>query len=300
VLVGIFVLVLTAALIAGILWFSAGRIGRGYDEYVVYMDESVIGLSRDSTVKYYGVDVGRVHKIELGPGYPKRVRLLLQLNPGTPVKNDTVATLESQGLTGLAFINLTEGGEDTEPPPIVIAGEPPVIQSGHSTWGGLEHSVTELVVHLNDVSRRLQELLSEENQVSIRSTLANLTKLSDQLANRSDTLGTSLDDLAAFTQNARNASSHLPRLMQTLNDSADALNRMAGEIGATAVTVRDTVKNGKQDLKKILDGATPELTGMIHELRRAAENFRRFSEQLDRDPSVLLRGPPPRRRGPGE
>lgn len=293
VLVGIFVLVLTAALIVGVLWFSAGRIGQAYDEYIVYMDESVIGLSKDSTVKYYGVDVGRVHKIQLGPGYPRRVRLLLQLEPGTPVKKDTIATLESQGLTGLAFINLTGGGKDAEHLAKMPGEELPVILSGKSTWGNLEHNVSQLVSNLNDASSRLQELLSDDNQASIKRTLVSLGKLSEKLHGP-------IDDLADFIKNARKAGSRLPQLMHALNDAAESLDTMAREISGTATMVRDAVSASRQDVKRVVGEAEPELTGMINELRRAAENFRRFSEQLDRDPSILLRGPAHRKPGPGE
>ncbi len=293
VLVGIFVLVLTGVLIVGVLWFSAGRIGQAYDEYIVYMDESVIGLTKDSTVKYYGVDVGRVHKIQLGPGFPRRVRLLLQLEPGTPVKKDTIATLESQGLTGLAFINLTGGSKDAELLLKTPGEEPPVILSGQSTWGNLEHNVSHLAANLNDAASRLQGLLSDDNQAEIKRALGNLAKLSERLQ-------APIDDVAVFAQNARQAGSHLPQLMQALTDAAESLDTMARDISASAATVRDAVSASRQDVKRVLDAAEPELTGMINELQRAAENFRRFSEQLDRDPSVLLRGPAHRRPGPGE
>ena len=67
VLIGLFVLLLTLTFIGGILWLSAGGTGRVYKEYLVYMKESVSGLSRDNVVKYHGVDVGRVREIGLDP-----------------------------------------------------------------------------------------------------------------------------------------------------------------------------------------------------------------------------------------
>ena len=109
VLVGLFVLALTLTLIAGVLWLGSGGPGRVYDEYLLYMQESVSGLSRDNAVKYHGVDVGRVREIALDPRRAEEVRLLLEIDRGTPIREDTVATLETQGLTGLAYINLTGG-----------------------------------------------------------------------------------------------------------------------------------------------------------------------------------------------
>ncbi len=66
-IVGVFVLGLGAALIAGVLWLSSGGAYRkAYDTYQTYMDESVSGLSRDAPVRYRGVEVGRVRRMALG------------------------------------------------------------------------------------------------------------------------------------------------------------------------------------------------------------------------------------------
>ncbi|MFO0733195.1 MAG: MCE family protein [Nitrospiraceae bacterium] len=54
------------------------------------------GLSVDSTVKYRGVDVGRVKEIALNPETPEEVRLTLDILHGTPIKTDTIAVLETQ------------------------------------------------------------------------------------------------------------------------------------------------------------------------------------------------------------
>lgn len=113
--IGAFVLVLGAATIAGVLWFSSGKyFNKDQDFYLTYIDESVSGLKLDAPVSYRGVEVGRVHKIILAPGNVEQVQLTLAVEHGTPVKVDTVATLQTQGLTGLAFIELS-GGASSSP-----------------------------------------------------------------------------------------------------------------------------------------------------------------------------------------
>ncbi|MDE2089916.1 MAG: MCE family protein, partial [Gammaproteobacteria bacterium] len=105
--VGLFVLVLGAALIGIVLWLSAGNFNRqAYVTYYAYMQESVSGLNVNAPVKYHGVDVGRVRRIMLDPHDPARVRLVLDVVRGTPVKTDTVAMLAAQGLTGIAYVEL--------------------------------------------------------------------------------------------------------------------------------------------------------------------------------------------------
>ncbi|HSW21320.1 MAG TPA: MlaD family protein, partial [Burkholderiaceae bacterium] len=74
--VGAFVIVLTVAMIAGVLWLASGMYNRkAYDTYETYMTESVSGLTLNSTVRYRGVEVGRVREIGLAPGNVEQVRV---------------------------------------------------------------------------------------------------------------------------------------------------------------------------------------------------------------------------------
>jgi phospholipid/cholesterol/gamma-HCH transport system substrate-binding protein len=300
VLVGLFVLALTLTLIAGVLWLGSGGPGRVYDQYLVYMQESVSGLSRDNAVKYHGVDVGRVREIALDPRRAEEVRLLLEIDRGTPIREDTVATLETQGLTGLAYINLT-GGAAASPALKARPGEQyPVIQSRPSTWGRLDRAVEELASNLIGVSKRFELLLSDENQRHISRSLAHLDDLSSALAERSGDMASALDDLTTTLRHTRDASTGLSDLVTTLQSAASALERMADEIRDTSASVRRVVRARDRDLQRFTGEALPEAAVMINEARRAAQNLRRFSEQLERDPAVLLRGGPPRAPGPGE
>jgi len=300
VMVGLFVLVLGITLIAGVLWLGAGGPGRVYDEYLVYMQESVSGLSRDNAVKYHGVDVGRVHRIELDPERGEEVRLLLQIDQGTPIREDTVATLEAQGLTGLAYINL-KGGSADSPLLEARAGERyPVIESRPSTWGRLDLAVEELVSNLIVVSKQFNVLLSDDNQRRIGSILAHLDQLSGTLAGSSSSLTGSLENMSVTLQRTRDASAELPGIVAQIGAAATALERMADEVRNAGRSVRQVVQARDRDLQRFTGEALPEAAVAINELRRAAQNLRRFSEQLERDPAVLLRGGAPRAPGPGE
>lgn len=300
VLVGLFVLLLTTAFIAGILWLGAGAPGRSYDEYLVYMQESVSGLSRDSTVRYHGVEVGQVREITLGPSQERRVRLLLRINQGTPIRADTVATLETQGLTGLSYINLVGGSAAAPPLRPTEDGQLPIIRSQPSIWGHLDRSLGELADNLIDASARLEVLLSDDNQRFITRTLGHLEALSGALAGRADALVATLDDLAAAARQTRATSTQLPDLVGRLRAAAVALEGMAAEVGTAGTVVREAVTARGRDVARFSSEVLPEAVLLVGELRQAAENFRRFSEQLEQDPSRLLYGAPAAAPGPGE
>jgi phospholipid/cholesterol/gamma-HCH transport system substrate-binding protein len=158
-MVGAFVLILGAALVGGVLWLSSGRpYGTAYDTYQAYLRESVAGLNLNAPVRYHGVDVGRVRKIALAPGDVEQVQLTLALDRGTPVKTDTMAVLQTQGLTGIAYVEL-QGGSRDSPPLRAREGEPyPVIQAGPSLMVRLDASLSDAAVALKGIARLSEEL----------------------------------------------------------------------------------------------------------------------------------------------
>lgn len=299
-LVGLFVLGLGAALIAGVLWLSTGGQEVGSTRYIVYMTDSVAGLNRDSAVTYRGVNVGRVRDISLSPDDPQRVRLLLEVDQRTPVNTDTVATLEMQGLTGLGYINLSGDSQDTAPLTATAGEDYPVIPSRPSLLGRLDQSLTELADNLIATSKGLRSLLSDENRDLLVATLHNLKQITDSVASRSEQVGQALDGAATTLDNVRDASTHLPEMLVRLKGSAIALEKMANEMADASGELRDTVRARGEELGRFTGSALPEAALMTQELRRAAENLRRLTESLQRDPSVLLRGTPAPKPGPGE
>src|SRR5512134_3044553 len=134
VIVGTFVAILGAAALAVFLWLGKSDYRGVYDRYYADMRESVAGLSVNSTVKYRGVEVGRVKDIVLNPENPEEVRLTLDILHTAPIKTDTVAVLETQGLTGLATVNLTGGSRDAQKLEPAPGQEYPIIKTGSSLF----------------------------------------------------------------------------------------------------------------------------------------------------------------------
>lgn len=297
-LVGAFVLILGALLIGGVLWLSSGKSYRkAYDTYLVYMSESVSGLSLDAPVRYRGVQVGGVRRIALAPGNAEQVQLTLDIERGTPVKQDTVATLRVQGLTGIAHVELSGGSRDS-PPLEPGAGEKhPVIRSKPSLMLRLDTGVTALIGNLNRSSESVNALLDEENRAVLRRTLANLERLSGTLAAHTGEIDAGLNHASRAMENTARltalASAELPQLLQRIQRSADAFDRMANETARAGSSAASTIENVRAE-------ALPEARQAITELRELTASLRRFSEALERNPGMLLQGRPAVPPGPGE
>lgn len=290
-LVGLFVLVLGITLIAGVMWLGAGGPKAAYKLYLTYMTESVYGLSKDSAVTYRGVNVGLVRNIDLDPGNPERVRLLLEIRADTPIRENTIASLETQGLTGLVHVNL-EGGTDTAPELQAKPGEEyPVIPSRVSLMGRWDESVEIVLGNLIEISDRINRLLDDRylDKVlhELQATLSNSREVSERLRNLLEHVD-------------RDVAVRLPSLVEQLQVSAASVEQMAEQITTTSKAVERVVRNSGGDLEQFSAQALPEASTLVVELRQAAENLRRFSEELERHPEILLRGAPEPRPGPGE
>jgi phospholipid/cholesterol/gamma-HCH transport system substrate-binding protein len=297
VVVGAFVLVLSTALIGGVLWLSSEKSYRKvYDVYQAYMKESVAGLNLNAPVRYQGVEVGRVQKIVLAPGNVEQVQLTLAIEHGTPVKVDTVAVLQTQGLTGIASVELTGGGRDS-PALKALQGEPyPVIKTGHSLMARLDSSVTSLLANLNRTSENLNALMDDENRRTVKNMLKDIEMLSRTLGARSATIDAGLTNAARTMENTARLTDDLSRLTQRVQQSADAFDHMSKELANAGTSVRGTLDNTRQFTSVTL----PEVHQMVIELRDLTGSLRHFSGELEQNPSMLLYGKPAAQRGPGE
>ena len=109
-LIGLFTLAVIAAAFGFVYWFSGGDRGQSRQSVRIVFSGSVSGLSNGSVVLFNGIRVGEVTDISLLPEDPRRVLSVVQVDARTPVRTDTRARLEYQGLTGVAQIALV-GGE---------------------------------------------------------------------------------------------------------------------------------------------------------------------------------------------
>lgn len=295
--VGIFVLVLSAVLIGGVLWFSSGKSYRMvYDVYQTYMKESVAGLNLNAPVRYRGVEVGRVQKIALAPGNVEQVQLTLDIVHGTPVKVDTVAVLQTQGLTGLAFVELTGGSRDSPALKAQADEKYPVIKTGPSLMTRLDSAVTSLLTNLNRASENFNALMDEDNRRAVKNTLKDIEVLSRTLAARSTAIDASLTNAARTMENTARLSNELPQLAQRIQRSADAFDRMANELARAGASAGSALDSTQQFTSETL----PEVHQLVIELRGLTSSLQRVSGELEQNPSALLYGKSAAKRGPGE
>ncbi len=300
-IVGAFVLVLGAVLIGGALWLaSGGTLQKKYDLYLAIMDESVAGLNLNAPVKYNGVDVGKVREIQLDPGNPERVRLMFAIERGTPVKEDTIAVLKTQGLTGIAYVELSGGARDSPPLAATAGNEYPEIRTKASLSARLENILTSVLAKLDNTSGNINAILSDENQAAFKSALADIAAVARTIAARKDTIDAGITHAAHTFENASRITAQAGPVIDRIGRSADAIEKMGNEVSRTSTSAGKVVDSAGADISRFTAETLPELERLLGELSTLTNSLRRLSEQTERDPRGLLFGRTPVPAGPGE
>ncbi len=300
-IVGAFVLVLGAVLVAGVLWLaSGGAWQKQYGLYLAVMDESVAGLNLNAPVKFNGVDVGKVRAIELDHVNPNRVNLLFAIERGTPVREDTIAVLKTQGLTGIAYVELSGGAAGSPPLGTLAGNEYPVIRTKPSLSARLENVLTSVLTRLDGTSNAINAILSAENQAAFRSALADIAIVARTIAARRDTIDAGITQAGRTLDNTARATVQLEAVVARIGRSADAVEKMGNEVARTSLSAGKAVDAVGADVKRFSTETLPELERLLGELGALSTSLRRLSEQTTRDPRGLIFGRTPVPDGPGE
>lgn len=187
-IVGIFVIALLTAIVLGIIWLSSGFVWDKYNIYKVDMEESVSGITVNSTVEYNGVEVGYVKCVKINKAKPRLVEILLNVKRNTPVTQGTRAKLEMRSITGNAFIGLEDNGTDMRPLQVLPGQTYPIIKTIPSIYvklntilveanesiKQLSNSFAQISNTFSKIGSSIQALLNKQNLNSIKQILKNV------------------------------------------------------------------------------------------------------------------------------
>jgi phospholipid/cholesterol/gamma-HCH transport system substrate-binding protein len=298
--VGVFVLALSAVLIIAILWLAVGAGSKKhYDLYMAIVNESVAGLNVDASVKYLGVDVGKVRTIELNPSDPQEVQLIFAIAKGTPIKEDTEAVLKTQGLTGIAYVELRGGTPDSQPL-VAGPGQYPVIRTRPSLSARLENVLTTVLANLDRTAANVNALFDDENLAEVKKILVNTSQVMNTIAAQKTEIASLIANAAKTADQTARAAAHIDPMLARISKSADALEKMANETTLAATSTKKTAREVGTGVRQFTGETLPEVERLLGELNALSASLRHLSDQTDNNPSSLLRGLQPVPLGPGE
>jgi|GEM_PF-35807 len=326
---GIFVLVVSAMLIVMAVWLT--RDTGEHSLYEISSSEAVNGLQPQAAVRYRGVPVGKVMDIGFDPKATGNVLVRIALDETAPVTGSTFATLGFQGVTGLAFVQLDDSGEDKTP--LATSEQSPArIPMRASLLSKLSDQGVAILTRLEQTSERVNTLLSNENQQQMMATIVGFgdsARSVQKMAERMQTLSANLDDVLNAQLGPQRV--NIPRfvddataMLKSLQTTAVGVDQTVVEFGKTAsaftaMAERLNAEGGAVD--RMTEGAAaltqgaaalteagqafnagtlPRLNRTSDEATRTARRVQRAVSAVEDNPQSLIFGNGPIAPGPGE
>jgi len=296
---GLFALILGVTLLASLWWFSDGR--EAQRSYLLESHGSVTGLNIEALVRYRGISAGKVSDIRIDPADPRKILVQIRMRSDIPLTRGTRATLAYQGVTGLAYVQLDDRGDNPEP----LAGdggELPRLTLQPGLMEQLTDTTLDTMRRLKLVSERITGFFNEENLQRLSNTLERLESAAAgadrTFADVPATLASVRSVLAP--ENLERLSATLANLEQASADAAPAVSELRNLMTRLqGIAERlDTTTTAAGD--RVLDDTLPQLNGLLKELTTTSQRMGHLIDEVDASPQMLLLGRTQPRPGPGE
>ena len=290
---GAFVVVVTALLALLAIWLTRDSVQRNL--YEMSTSETVSGLQPQATVRYRGVAVGKVERIGFDNKVKGNVLIRVSIDQAAPMTRSTFATVASQGVTGLGFIQLDDNGESTErlvpndddPPRLVLKP------------GGLDKLLRQSEAIFNQAEQataRINQLLSPQNEAAINTAVTQLAQAAGSINRVAKALEPTAATLPALSKDARAALQAVRSVTDEVGVTAQRLNARGGPL--------DKLTEGGAALaagvETFIAATLPKLGEVADETARTMRQLRRTVNAVDDNPQALIFGNGPAVPGPGE
>ena len=293
VLIGAFALAGFLGVLAFLLWFAQFELDRQFDYYDVRFS-SVSGLSRASEVRFSGLPVGQVVDVRLSPDLDGTVMVRLEVQGDTPVRTDSVATIESMGVTGVSYVGITSG--NAESPLLMEEGAGiPEIEAGRSVLQSLTEDAPRIIEEAVNVMENVGQLLNEDNQQKVQNILDNLEQSSGEIeaalsefSGVSRTIATATDDIAAFTGQLNPVVTAVEGTLGNLDTTLEALTSLSGRIETSLDVADDALQSGRGALDAAELFMTGELQAISQDLTATTLFLREQTEGLVTDARGMI------------
>lgn len=283
-LVGSFVLALMLSSVAFVVWMTGGSQAEKTLVYHMRFEGSVTGLQVGSQVRFRGIPVGQVKSIDIiedetDPKKPISIEVAVEIKENIPLRENTRAVLEAQGITGVSFVQLVAEAEGsdarlakpTKKQKVYVLTKPSSIEK-------IFKSFPELLAELTVLTVQAKKLLTDENIERITATLGNIETISANMAKDSD-------DITALFREGREVLEAATPAIVRFAKSASAIEDAAREI-------ETMIKTNQQPIADFAATGLYDLSQFFVEARQLVQALSRISKKLDKDPARFLFGDP--------
>ncbi|MEO1199315.1 MAG: MlaD family protein [Pseudomonadota bacterium] len=286
-LVGLFTLAVIAAGVVFVFWMDRYGAADGYVGYRIVFSDDVTGLGQGAPVMFNGIRVGEVVEIDFAEDDPTQVVAVIRVSEETPIKVDTTAQLQAQGITGGNFIQLRSGRPDAQD--LVEAwGEDsdPIIYADRSAFANVVEGVQQAVADVEEAAETLSRILVD-NDLAIRNTVQNIEQFSEALAQNTEGVDEFLASASAAARRFDTLGVEVESLTVSLQERIEGID--PGALGRTVDNVdRFTAElaDNADRITAFIEDATSaarQITVVADRLEDVVDNAAEISDAIDPD-----------------
>ncbi len=281
ILIGAFTLAGILGAFGFFLWLAKFEVTRQYAYYDVLFD-NVSGLSAAGGVSYNGLPVGQVISLNLDEDDPSKVRVRIEVDADIPVTEETIAQLQSLGVTGVGYVELTGGSASAARLP-----QDSVIKSKRSTIQSLFEGAPKVLDEAVTLLQELNSVVDEKNRKAVSDIL-------DNLASATGRLDKTLSDFESVSANIGNAAQDIgvfTKKLDPLISSAESTLETGTDTLKSIKTASDTAKEALDEAKVTLTTTNrvieQDIRPFIERGSDLAENLTRLSQEAGASLSVI-------------
>ncbi|MHA7777670.1 MlaD family protein [Roseibium sp. M-1] len=270
ILIGAFMVAILVGAFGFVYWLAVTAESRQNVVVKIIYPGPVTGLPVGGQVLFNGIKVGDVKSLDFAPDDPTKVVATVGIKPSTPLREDTKATLNFTGLTGVAYVDMTGGTSDS---PLLLGrddAQVPVIYAERSFFDDIVDGARDVLKRADSTMKTVEDVL-KENQPAIRKIVSNAETFSDALAANSD----GVKDFMASIGKASDAFSSLAARMETLVEQGERLLAAVPSDKVTAIV--DDLSKFSNSLGK----ASDDIDLLMADAQSAAKELQTFTENLN-------------------
>ncbi|CTQ53690.1 virulence factor Mce family protein [Roseibium album] len=270
ILIGAFMVATLIGAFGFIYWKAVTAESRQNVDVKILYPGPVTGLPVGGQVLFNGIKVGDVKSLDFAPDDPTKVVATVGIKPSTPLREDTKATLNFTGLTGIAYVDLTGGTSDS---PLLLGrdnGKVPVLLAERSFFDDIVDGARDVLKRADSTMKTVDDLL-KDNGPMISDTIKNVDKFSAALAANSD----GVKDFMASIGKASEAFSSLSGRMEGLVDEGE---RLLAAVPSDKVTA---IVDDLQTFSASLGKASKDIDLLMADAQGAAKQLDRFTKNLN-------------------
>jgi phospholipid/cholesterol/gamma-HCH transport system substrate-binding protein len=294
VLIGAFTLAGLLGILGFFLWFAQVELDRQFDYYDIRFS-SVSGLGNASDVRFSGLPVGQVVDVRLSPNQDGTILVRVEVDAETPVRADSIATIEAQGVTGVSFVGIDPGSpkapllEPTDEQPV------PEITAGRSTLQSLSEDAPRLLEESLQLVSDVGDLLGTENRDRINSIIANVESASADFAETlegvsgiSTTVNDFAEQISRFNETLNTLTGDLTDVLQTADATLTSIGELSEQGKGVLTTSDDTLTSAKSAIDRTENYIATDLTQATADLRATTAALQSELSALATDARALM------------